>query len=1456
MKKFLCLAACALLGWSTANAEDWTDKTSLITNPSFETDDAVSDATKNALNSATVTGWTVLPTTTVSNAQAAVVNSSSTLSVLSGSDGATTGSKYFYIRQNWNATGNFGISQTITRDGDNLPAGLYMLTSKIKTSSSDPNDTKWTLSIQEGDGEAKTNTNAGSAAEWLNWGVVIYKESAETNLTISAYMVAGKDGGGKHYAMLLDDFELKYISSADMSTLTADNTLDLSGIIYNAGIYNSTNTVMPRGWIAYASTRGNNKFTEGTGDTRLEGWSGSNMNIDYYQPLANLPVGKYTITANAQDSNDKGAKVYGWCSEGSAEADMTNSETTLTTPAFKVTNGSVNIGIKHNGGASWVTGDNFKITYLGIKPLYDDALSAATTARDNNDYAGVLGKEKADLLAAIALTPSSYTDYQTAITALETARETFIAAKDTYAECVSQYTTYTNLSGTAEYNSFISSSTTGQDVLNAIKTAQYPVMIAKYDTDGSALFIPEWTVTNFDAQNAQHWSGQTKTYYDKWSGSGFECSISRTATLPQGHYVFYAAGRGQANSASAVTLKVNYGETELTQSYTMKGDTGYGIATDGTANFSAEGTYANNNAGRGWEWRYITFDLDAETDVTLSIVGAGNNSWVSACDTKLLTYENIAVSQALYNTNKTAAIAARDNSDYTNVKGTERTALVNAINAVVEETYAGYRDAAVALENATNTFIAAKTNYDLLVAEITKATALGASTSEAQTVADASTTTAATALTATQDLKVVEYNYVTTTYKYGVSLSETWTTTGDATADNSGQHWDGTSSTYKEQKNNNGTPKQGYDADSWTIGFSQNVALPAGNYVFKVAGRKANSENCTLSLEVKNGETTLGTVSDFPKGDTGKGIDTSGATNFGDGTYANNNNGRGWEWRYVKFTLAEAATVTVAVNASATASHQWISFCNYTVQTDVEANTKIIAYNVALNQAQTTINNVTYKYVGGTDRSNLQAAIDADESLNKSDAAAIVEATNTLNSACEAFTAGVASWNAYVLAKNTSYADDQPYASAEKYAAIATAKGGDAPNTASEAATKTSAILSAYRKYVESNALAEGVTGAEQITIQDPNMDVTYDGTNHTFGAWQVISQTNGSIQLLTEQSFTDGDGNSNYKYADIWKKDNNAGIQQTVNLPIGRYLLTVTARAQNTDGATFRLFAGAKTTDISRINAIGGVFDRGWNDVSLVFDVTETSDVNIGVQSGNGKDMWWSATRFRLVKIADVVLIDENADYTPAAAEKQVVVLNRNIKAENTWNTFVVPFAISNTELKAAFGDDVAVAEYSDGGTADAVIVNFNTMAEPAITANVPVLLKVSSAKTSVTFTNRTIVEGTPTKAGTYFDFVGSYAASTTIADGDYYLSANKIYKSTGLGSTIAGTRAYIKAKAVGARIANFFIDDVETTAINGVELKKAEKNGAIYNLNGQKMDNKNLRKGLYIINGRKVVK
>lgn len=187
-----------------------------------------------------------------------------------------------------------------------------------------------------------------------------------------------------------------------------------------------------------------------------------------------------------------------------------------------------------------------------------------------------------------------------------------------------------------------------------------------------------------------------------------------------------------------------------------------------------------------------------------------------------------------------------------------------------------------------------------------------------------------------QTLEVATYNYVKDNFTYDVALSDTWNSTGTNTKawDASGEHWDGNNATtYKNQYDGWGDPKQGYPANSWSIDFNQEVALPAGEYVFKVAGRK--SVDATLELNVTKGETVLGTVNDFPSSNEALGINKAGAASFDAADpagFANDGKGRGWQWRYVKFTLAEESIVKVAIHAETDKIYNWVSFGNYTLQ--------------------------------------------------------------------------------------------------------------------------------------------------------------------------------------------------------------------------------------------------------------------------------------------------------------------------------------------------------------------------------------------------------------------------------------------------------------------------------------------------------------------------------------------
>ena len=158
------------------------------------------------------------------------------------------------------------------------------------------------------------------------------------------------------------------------------------------------------------------------------------------------------------------------------------------------------------------------------------------------------------------------------------------------------------------------------------------------------------------------------------------------------------------------------------------------------------------------------------------------------------------------------------------------------------------------------------------------------------------------------------------------------------------------------------------------------------------------------------------------------------------------------------------------------------------------------------------------------------------------------------------------------------------------------------------------------------------------------------------------------------------------------------------------------------------------------------------------------------------------------------------------------------------------------------------AISEYE----ADKDNLKFAT--HDGISANKPCLLKATVAGTSYTLADRTIVAGTPEAVITGAKMVGTYAATMDAPVGSYIISGDKIYN---VNSTVAlkNTRAYIQLTTPEARALTISFDDGTTTGIATLENGELKvETGVIYDLSGRIV--KNPAKGIYVINGKKVVK
>lgn len=241
-------------------------------------------------------------------------------------------------------------------------------------------------------------------------------------------------------------------------------------------------------------------------------------------------------------------------------------------------------------------------------------------------------------------------------------------------------------------------------------------------------------------------------------------------------------------------------------------------------------------------------------------------------------------------------------------------------------------------------------------------------------------------------------------------------------------------------------------------------------------------------------------------------------------------------------------------------------------------------------------------------------------------------------------------------------------------------------------------------------------------------------------------------------------------------------------------------------------------------------------------------------------------------------VTLDGNADNTDAINKLEVgnqynVTLNRKFGA-NKWYAVVLPFSVSQKQLKSVFGDGVKVLHYSDvTGTDLNLFEHFYQM----IVGGTPVLMKPAKDVTNPKFNNVTLTSKTVVDIeNTGFKCTGSWN-NVDFPEYSYFIDAktNSFYQydptkvETNTVKPHAGAfRSWIiststnpsEAKQLTMHI-NGIEEQGETTAIwnaiSGNDDAEVATKG-IYSLSGQKMnatDTRSLPKGIYIVNGKKFI-
>lgn len=434
----------------------------------------------------------------------------------------------------------------------------------------------------------------------------------------------------------------------------------------------------------------------------------------------------------------------------------------------------------------------------------------------------------------------------------------------------------------------------------------------------------------------------------------------------------------------------------------------------------------------------------------------------------------------------------------------------------------------------------------------------------------------------------------------------------------------------------------------------------------------------------------------------------------------------------------------------------------------------------------------------------------------------------------ETFTATAA-----LKAGEAAISGDVTYTSFKPEVATVNEKTGEV-SALTAGTTKITATFAGTSEYKSSTAYY-------YLTVVDPNALVsTFDFVKNTYGYDRtqrlnkgdiisnrtpitIVNTKNGSS---TQTTFTNNDLR-NYKDAIL-----------TINAAKGYLITKIT-------------MTGNRFLQLS-LNDNNGTWNKERQTGEWLGSSSSVSFTNLGSDDGNAVSYYTINIEYVAVKPVTLDESQNNTETISGNADKTVnVKLTRTIKAD-VWNTFCVPFdvIVAGSPLEGATIKQIASVTEKDDGA----VINFEG-APATLEAGKAYLVRTTTAIVNPTFNGVTVKNVTPTNCSgnEKYQLIGIYSPLNIDASlyGNVFGINNqdklaKVKKDT----SIKGMRAYfLLANSATAAKLNF---GGELTGIDAVDNGEAVMTGKVYNLNGQYVGNslEGLKKGVYVVNGKKVLK
>ncbi len=680
--KALALAAVLLqTGGGYLKAEDGvttnptlTDVTSTyIDNAGFETDEATtaSVAIESTTHGATISNWTA-PTNNTQFFSSAIFSYTTSSYTLGGQSAPTarptatdsTDTKALGVVAAWSSTAAY--TQTAKAS---LPAGTYVLTAYVYNAAGTKTCTNRFGFVTDGGTSYYGSTTSFTVGSWTTE-TVTFTLTAETSGTFSVGYVDGGNKSDTSPRLFISGVKLEKYTYTDEALAKDDEIIygsntykvvsgtnlftngSFSNFVdgWTAGGYSTAAAISNFTWTATGGSDGGAYLTTTTNGASQATTITQSTNVEtgktYYfkiytsgkTPSSQDNVQKYNVLFQMSDASTE-TSVLTYFNWGAAYS-STSDTWTSTEYVFTAETNYVGVRFSWNSSSSF---DGVQLYEIELASLdyseLNDAISTAETA--NTTYNDTdLGNAISTAKAILENTTATQDDVNAGVNTLNQA--VAVAKVKYYYNVSTDSYPYASSNSKSAYTTAYAN-TTAEDYESTVLKALRAMIESNAAAEGVSEAIscdiinPEgssltgWTETgngSLRLNSGGHWTNAagetsaTDTYFDSnaWSTSNWSGTLTQDIKLPIGKYLLSAIARGSTGMTFSLSAKV--GESDATT---------VALPTNG----SASGT---NYFDYGWDYRYLTFDVTSESDVTIGVTASasGSSQWISFADFKLV----------------------------------------------------------------------------------------------------------------------------------------------------------------------------------------------------------------------------------------------------------------------------------------------------------------------------------------------------------------------------------------------------------------------------------------------------------------------------------------------------------------------------------------------------------------------------------------------------------------------------------------------------------------------------------------------------------------------------------------------------------------------------------------------------------------------------------------------------